>query len=455
MEISSKSVKALVLAAGEGSRLRRFARQKVLFKIAGVPLLGRVLYKLKDAGIQDVYIVTGYQGDAIRKHIGGNYAGLDVQYIEAKDWEGGNLYSLVAAAGFSKDNFILCMGDHLFDPQIVKNLIDTDLNSVVALAVDRVVYSADDTKVLEQESKIVDIGKSINPSNCVDTGIFLCSPKIFTYAEKAKEQGASELAHCMRLAAQNEGAQVVDISGHFWVDVDTKKDVERAKRLLVERSQKGRGASDFVAHYINRPVENAIIHSISDSGITPNQLTIATNVVAYFVTALFFFGYLLIGSILTFVVGILDGLDGKLARLHRRTTKLGLMEHPFDLLFEFSWLLALAIFLSQSQGLLPLVLATWSITFIAFYRFCYDQFSRSMGISLDVYGRFERAFRRVAGRRNIYNVYILIGALLGLPLYSLIGILLHSGLTATVYAYRAAVHLHAADQGSQLSKKRL
>jgi len=444
-ETSTNSISALVLAAGEGSRLRRFARQKVLFKIAGVPLLGRVLYKLRDAGIQDVYIVIGHQGDAITEHIGENYAGLNIHYITAKYWKKGNIYSLTAAKGFSNENFVLCMGDHLFDPQIVKNLINENLRGVVALAIDRAVYSSDDTKVLEQDGMIIDIGKSINPSNGVDTGLFLCSPKIFTYAEEAAKQGASELADCIRLAAQNEDAQVIDISGHFWVDVDTKNDVERAKKLLVERSQKGRGASDFVAHYFNRPIENAILQRISDYRITPNHLTMATNVLAYFVSALLLFGHLLIGAILMFVVGIMDGLDGKLARLHRRTTKLGLMEHPFDLLFEFSWLLALAIFLSQSQGLIPLILAACSITFIAFYRFCYDQFSRSMGVSLDVYGRFERVFRRIAGRRNIYNVYILIGVLFGVPLYSLIAILLHSALTAVVYAYRAVFHMHAAD----------
>ena len=72
-----------------------------------------------------------------------------------------------------------------------------------------------------------------------------------------------------------------------------------------------------------------------------------------------------------------------------------------------------------------------------------------MGVSLDVYGRFERAFRRVAGRRNIYNVYILIGVLLGMPLYSLIAILFHSALTAVVYASRAAIHMHAIDKKEQ------
>lgn len=451
MDGVSKVKQALVLAAGKGSRLRECAKQKVIHYIAGIPLLGRILQGLKEAGVEDVRIVIGYEGDNIRQLIGKNYLGLDVSYLIAQNWEKGNLYSFMTAKGIFKEDFILCMGDHIFDNQIVRDLINVDHNSSLVLAIDRVGYAFDDTKVREHEGMILDIGKHINPSNCVDTGFFFCSPKIFSYAEMVAKQGASELADCVRLAAQNKDAQVLDVSGHYWVDVDTKKDVERAKRLLTKHSQKKRGASDFIAHYVNRPIENAIIYHISDSGITPNQLTILTNVLAYLVTVLFLFGHLLIGSLLTFIVGVIDGLDGKLARIRGKTTKLGRMEHLFDLLFEFSWLIAIAVFLSQSEGSLPLVLVSFSITLIAFYRFCYNQFSRTLGVSLDVYGRFERAFRRVAGRRNIYNVYILIGVLLGMPLYSLMGILFHSALTAVVYASRAAIHMHAIDKKEQTS----
>jgi choline kinase len=68
--VADKSVEALVLAAGEGSRLRKYAKQKTLYRIAGVPLLGRILQGLKEAGINSVYIVIGYEGDEIRQEIG-------------------------------------------------------------------------------------------------------------------------------------------------------------------------------------------------------------------------------------------------------------------------------------------------------------------------------------------------------------------------------------------------
>ena len=441
-------MKALILAAGEGNRFGELTKQKpkALLQIAGMPLLGRILRSLKEAAIQDVWIVVGYKADLIRKEFGEKYAGLNIRYVHARNWEKGNLHSFLAARGFTDANFLLCMCDHIFEVDIVKKLLSTNSESALVLATDKKGYADDDTRVLKHNGLILDIGKFINPSNCVDTGFFLCSPKMFKYAEEAARKGMSELADAVRIAAMNKDAQVIDTSGYYWADIDSEQDLERGKRLLVKDTQKKRGASDFIAHYINRPIENAIIYHLSDLKVTPNQLTIATNMLAWFITYLFLSGHLLIGSILTFVVGVMDGLDGKLARIRKRETRLGRMEHLFDLLFEFSWLIALAIFLSQSGGSLPLVLVTSSITLIAFYRFCYDQFSRTMGVSLDVYGRFERAFRRVAGRRNIYNVYILIGVLLGMPLYSLIGILFHSALTAVVYASRAAIHMHAIDK---------
>ena len=210
--------------------------------------------------------------------------------------------------------------------------------------------------------------------------------------------------------------------------------------------EKEKGASDLLAYYVHRPLENRIVLKLMGTGITPNQITIMTNLLAYVVAALYYFGFLLPGSILSFAVGLMDGVDGKLARAKNQTSKLGKMEHAFDLLFEFTWLIALALFLHRSSGeSLPLILCMFSILFISFYRYCYDTFSRTMGTSLDIYGDFEKAFRRIAGRRNLYNIHILIGVLLGVPLYSLMSITAHSGLTAIIYAWRTAKHLRAAD----------
>jgi choline kinase len=88
------------------------------------------------------------------------------------------------------------------------------------LAVEKV--PEDHTKVLERDGVILDIGKKFNQSNvAIDTGLFLCSPKVFEYAEQAASMGRCELADCIRIAGQNGDAQVVDVTGHFWVGPQT------------------------------------------------------------------------------------------------------------------------------------------------------------------------------------------------------------------------------------------
>jgi len=227
-----KVQKALVLAAGKSSR---FGKQKLLRNLEGAPLLGRVLQTLKKSGINIVYIVVGHKKDNIIQEIGNEYAGVEVNYIIAKNWEKGNLHSFLSAKGTFKENFILCMGDHIFDSRIVRKLTnaDFDLTSesvALYLAIDRNYYSDDDTRVLEINSKISRIGKYLKAYNCTDTGFFLCSPKVFSYAELCAERGGSELAQCVQLIAEKGLARVIDVSGLLWVDVDREEDIERAYR---------------------------------------------------------------------------------------------------------------------------------------------------------------------------------------------------------------------------------
>ena len=222
-----------------------YTKQKIIHYIEDVPLLGRILQGLKEAGLERVTIVIGYQGDNIRQEIGKNYLGLDINYVVTPNWEKGNLYSFLSAKEEFKENFILCMGDHIFDSQIVKDLINFDQKSSIVLAIDRVGYAIDDTKVLEHEGIILNIGTGINPSNGVSTGFFLCSPKLFSYAEMVVEDGKTELDECIRFVAQNRDTQVLDVSGHYWVDIDTKKDIERAKRVLTKQSQKQHKTLEF------------------------------------------------------------------------------------------------------------------------------------------------------------------------------------------------------------------
>ena len=463
-------MKALIIAAGEGNRLKNLtkAEPKPLIQLLGLSLIERVILTAKQAGIYEFVIVIGYLGEKIKEKLDdGNRCGVKITYIENRDWQRGNGVSVLKAKDLLNENFVLLMSDHIFDNRILKELIDYDIRSSVVLAIDRRKPLLGDTKVLEEEGRIADIGKNIEESNCIDTGIFLCSPKIFSYIEEAVKEDKTELAEGIAQAIKNRDAEVFDITqiGSYaskmrkeikpwWIDVDMKEDLIKAKETIIENASKN--PSDALAYYVHKPIENKLVAFISNFNVTPNQLTIIVNILAYTATALFFFGYLLPASILTFVVGIVDGLDGKLARVKLKTSKLGSLEHSFDLLFEFSWFIALSWFLfSSTQSATPLIVCIFIILFIAFYRHVYDQFRKITGRSLDDSGDFERKFRRIAGRRNLYNIPILVGILL-VPLYSLnaliyslIFILFHAGITAIVYSLRAMKHLYAMDKRNE------
>jgi len=215
---------------------------------------------------------------------------------------------------------------------------------------------------------------------------------------------------------------------------------------LEERITKEKGASDLLAYYVHQPLENWIVARLMHTPVTPNQVTVATNIGAYTVAALFASGRLLEGSALSFVVGLMDGLDGKLARAKYMATNLGKLEHAFDLLYEFVWLLSLAYYLTVSTGSWTYLFYGFaSVTLISFYRMVYDTFGKAAGSSLDNYAPFERVFRRVAGRRNLYNIHILVGVLLGAPGAALVSITVHAAVTAVIYSVRAGTHLHRLD----------
>src|SRR5438270_8702417 len=112
-----------------------------------------------------------------------------------------------------------------------------------------------------------------------------------------------------------------------------------AERLLLDATQKH--VLDFPA-MIHAPIENWLVLRLCRTAITPNQVTLTAAMLGAGVTLLYAFGHLWAGALLALVFGVLDGLDGKLARLKAQTTKLGKREHVLDYFIEMSWWTALA-----------------------------------------------------------------------------------------------------------------
>jgi len=454
-------MRALIIAAGKGSRLKSLTKDepKPLVRLLGLSLIERVILTTKQASINEFVITIGYLGEKIKEKLGnGDRYGVRITYIENKEWEKGNGVSVLKAKESLNENFVLLMSDHIFDVRILKELIDYDIKSSVVLAADRRKPLPGDTKVLETGGRIADIGKNIEKSNCIDTGIFLCSPKIFSYIDESVKEGKTELAHGIAKAAKNRDAEIFDITQinpyipsmrketkPFWVDIDAKEELIEAKNILIEDACKGR--NDLLATYVNKPIENFIVGRLANRRVTPNQVTVLINVVAYASTFLFLKGPLLFASLLTFIVSFMDGVDGKLSRVKISSSNIGKMEHAFDYLFEHSWYIALAIYLSTTFGLMPVLLSTFILLFDGFSNYCGSAFGKGIkNRPLQDYGRIEQLFRKFDGRKNSYIIFILIGVLLNAPFWSLVAIFVWSLVSAIFYGSRTIIQLYRTDR---------
>lgn len=180
-------------------------------------------------------------------------------------------------------------------------------------------------------------------------------------------------------------------------------DNDLAKRTLLDSAQKK--ILDWPAWYIHRPLEKKIVYYLCEWPLTPNQISLVNIAVAFLAVYLFAVGLPLPALILALAVGVLDGLDGKQARVKSMCSRGGdLLDHVSDKIYEFGWYIAIGYFLAvrSDHGSTPLLLTA---TILISYLLDWPIASRSrkiFGCMLDDLGDFERKFRIISGRRNTF-----------------------------------------------------
>ena len=184
-----------------------------------------------------------------------------------------------------------------------------------------------------------------------------------------------------------------------------------AERVILDSAQNG--TLDLPA-YVHGPIETAIISLLCKTRITPNQITIGGFIIGCSATAAFALGRVGLGILAALIFGIVDGLDGKQSRVKIETTELGKWEHHLDDLIEYSWWTAIAFQLWRS-GLFPNVFYFFALLIGSHLL---DHVARrrtkmAKGRLLDDVAPFDRAFRLIAARRNVYVWILACGFLLG------------------------------------------
>lgn len=230
---------AVILAAGEGRRLRPEGYLKPLTPVLGVTLLERVLISCRKASVKECIVVLGYGREEIEERLDelASRVGIAVRSVENRHWKEGNGTSALAARPYVDGSFLLTMCDHVFDPAILVRLAGAgDAGIDCLLAVDYRTEGAfrldDATKVQIAGRIITAVGKDLLSYSAIDTGLFFCRPEVFDALQRSRASGEGSLSAGWRRLIPRRTFQALDIGNGFWVDVDTPESLRYAERLL-------------------------------------------------------------------------------------------------------------------------------------------------------------------------------------------------------------------------------
>jgi 1L-myo-inositol 1-phosphate cytidylyltransferase / CDP-L-myo-inositol myo-inositolphosphotransferase len=265
-------------------------------------------------------------------------------------------------------------------------------------------------------------------------------PIAWVYAEDLRRAGTALAVDASRLPLASLDPYVAELRGTaspYVLAVETATERRTAWRILLDSVQKR--ALDLPGRYFDTPFENALVRRLAPTRVTPNQITLLTLVVAAVVAGLFLQGWLRVGVVLALVVGVLDGVDGKLARLKLATSKLGELEHVGDFFYENAWYLALATHfqgatLDARYWMAGVALVGLDLTDSLLYLVL----QRRTGRMLDEVTPFDRRFRAVAGRRNVYVAIFVVGFFTGHGAHAFLVAVTWAALTVIVHAARVA-----------------
>jgi 1L-myo-inositol 1-phosphate cytidylyltransferase len=225
---------AVILAAGEGSRLRASAPYKPLCPVAGRPLIAHALEGLAEAGLKRAIVTLSYGRDAIEAYLASRSWPLHVETVLADHREPNGVSVLAATEALAGQDAVLAMCDHLVLPALYRRMATAGSGNGLRLGIDRRlghpwVDPEDVTCVATNGSAIVAIGKGLEPHDAYDTGVFAISPRLgaalATLASPSLTEGVR------MLAAQNR-ADVVDCSDIDWIDVDDAAALAHAERWM-------------------------------------------------------------------------------------------------------------------------------------------------------------------------------------------------------------------------------
>src|SRR5262245_41418126 len=226
------------------------------------------------------------------------------------------------------------------------------------------------------------------------------------------------------------------------LDASTGTAARAAERALVHATQKL--VMDAPARWLDPPVEGAIVTWLAPTRVTPDHVTLACTALGFLAAFCLWRGWFAIALPLMYLVGWLDGVDGKLARLRLEFSRLGAQEANLDYAYENAWWIALTAHCARAvHGHAALAWGAVLIGANLVDEIAYTAANRVLGMNLDLLSPADGAFRLIAGRRNVYVAILLIATLAGSPCTGLVTIAGWAMVTGIVHAIRVAIAVRA------------
>jgi mannose-1-phosphate guanylyltransferase/phosphomannomutase len=233
-------MKAVVMAGGEGSRLRplTLGRPKPMVPIGNHPVMGHIIELLKRHGITDILVTLQYMADAIQDNFGdGKAFGANISY-SIEEVPLGTAGSVKLAEDRLNEPFIVISGDALTDFNLTdiinyhkeKKAIATLTLTRVANPLEYGVVILDDDGRVRQFQEKPSWGEVF--SDTVNTGIYVLDPKIFKYFEKGVPFDFSQQLFPLLL---EKGEPIYGyVAEGYWSDVGSIPDYMRSNADYLE-----------------------------------------------------------------------------------------------------------------------------------------------------------------------------------------------------------------------------
>ena len=235
-------MKAIILAAGQGSRLGHLVddRPKCLIDFNGRTLLDRQLDTLASAGIAEAVVVTGFHDDLVETAIARRTGGPEVRTVFNPFYKvADNTGSLYMAREELAGDCLVWNGDTLVSESLMRRVV-ANTRTGICVTVDRKPhYDEDDMKVVEAGGRLTAIGKRL------DEGVNAESIGLLAFRAGGAERFRQAIEQALRTAegttiwylrvihhlAQESDIWTLDIAGEEWGEVDFPPDVDDAQAL--------------------------------------------------------------------------------------------------------------------------------------------------------------------------------------------------------------------------------